>query len=111
MTQKTIANQRTGIWFGGPERTRTSDLRLRKPLLYPTELRDQNENFGVDFLGCSFPSLNVGSYSIYLSRQPYSSVSTALPRRTSLGPRSRSASQPSLSSAPLTGECERAQNM
>src|SRR5207237_2079219 len=26
--------------FGGPERTRTSDLRFRKPLLYPTELRD-----------------------------------------------------------------------
>src|SRR6478672_9652320 len=25
---------------GGPERTRTSDLRFRKPLLYPTELRD-----------------------------------------------------------------------
>jgi hypothetical protein len=26
---------------GGPERTRTSDLRFRKPLLYPAELRDQ----------------------------------------------------------------------
>ena len=25
---------------GGPERTRTSDLRFRKPLLYPAELRD-----------------------------------------------------------------------
>ena len=28
---------------GGPERTRTSDLRFRKPLLYPAELRDQEE--------------------------------------------------------------------
>jgi hypothetical protein len=26
--------------LGGPERTRTSDLRFRKPLLYPAELRD-----------------------------------------------------------------------
>jgi hypothetical protein len=31
-------------FFGGPERTRTSDLRFRKPLLYPAELRDQEEN-------------------------------------------------------------------
>ena len=29
--------------------------RFRKPLLYPTELRDQNENFAVGFFGCSFP--------------------------------------------------------
>ena len=28
---------------GGPERTRTSDLRFRKPLLYPAELRDRRE--------------------------------------------------------------------
>jgi hypothetical protein len=27
--------------IGGPERTRTSDLRFRKPLLYPAELRDR----------------------------------------------------------------------
>ncbi len=27
-------------FYGGPERTRTSDLRFRKPLLYPAELRD-----------------------------------------------------------------------
>ena len=27
-------------FIGGPERARTSDLRFRKPLLYPTELRD-----------------------------------------------------------------------
>jgi hypothetical protein len=40
---------------GGPERTRTSDLRFRKPLLYPTELRDRKENFSVGFLRCSFP--------------------------------------------------------
>ena len=25
---------------GGPDRTRTCDLRFRKPLLYPAELRD-----------------------------------------------------------------------
>src|SRR5437588_9945201 len=30
---------------GGPERTRTSDLRFRKPLLYPAELRDRLWNF------------------------------------------------------------------
>src|SRR6266446_2767315 len=41
--------------IGGPERTRTSDLRFRKPLLYPAELRDQKENFGVGFFGCAFP--------------------------------------------------------
>jgi hypothetical protein len=28
------------LFAGDPERTRTSDLRFRKPLLYPTELRD-----------------------------------------------------------------------
>jgi hypothetical protein len=28
------------LFGGGPERTRTSDLRFRKPLLYPAELRD-----------------------------------------------------------------------
>src|SRR5262244_2143938 len=27
-------------FFGGPGRTRTCDLRFRKPLLYPAELRD-----------------------------------------------------------------------
>jgi hypothetical protein len=27
--------------FGGPGLTRTGDLRFRKPLLYPAELRDQ----------------------------------------------------------------------
>src|SRR5712691_3808240 len=31
--------------FGGPERTRTSDLRFRKPLLYPAELRDRANAF------------------------------------------------------------------
>ena len=36
---------RLGEMIGGPERTRTSDLRFRKPLLYPAELRDQKENF------------------------------------------------------------------
>jgi hypothetical protein len=30
---------------GGPERTRTSDLRFRKPLLYPAELRDHKSFF------------------------------------------------------------------
>jgi hypothetical protein len=28
--------------LGGPDRTRTCDLRFRKPLLYPAELRDQS---------------------------------------------------------------------
>src|SRR5215831_17834715 len=46
--------QETPDFVGGPERTRTSDLRFRKPLLYPTELRDQKENFSVSFSGCSF---------------------------------------------------------
>ena len=35
---KTIQSEQ--IRTGGPERTRTSDLRFRKPLLYPAELRD-----------------------------------------------------------------------
>ena len=30
---------------GGPGKTRTSDLRFRKPLLYPAELRDQSTKF------------------------------------------------------------------
>lgn len=30
-----------GILFGAPGTTRTYDLRLRSPLLYPTELRGQ----------------------------------------------------------------------
>ena len=30
---------------GGPERSRTSDLRFRKPLLYPAELRDRGSRF------------------------------------------------------------------
>jgi endonuclease YncB( thermonuclease family) len=30
---------------GGPERSRTSDLRFRKPLLYPAELRDRMARF------------------------------------------------------------------
>ncbi len=35
------------IWanHGGPERSRTSDLRFRKPLLYPAELRDRPARF------------------------------------------------------------------
>ncbi len=30
---------------GGPGKTRTCDLRFRKPLLYPAELRDQQGKF------------------------------------------------------------------
>ena len=30
--------------YGGPERIRTSDLRFRKPLLYPAELRDRGSS-------------------------------------------------------------------
>jgi hypothetical protein len=35
---------RSKLFFegGGPERSRTSDLRFRKPLLYPAELRDRS---------------------------------------------------------------------
>src|ERR1700730_12815754 len=29
------------LTLGGPDRTRTCDLRFRKPLLYPAELRDR----------------------------------------------------------------------
>src|SRR5580700_8028419 len=32
---------RRGAVNGGPDRTRTCDLRFRKPLLYPAELRDR----------------------------------------------------------------------
>ena len=35
---------------GGPEKTRTSDLRFRKPLLYPAELRDRQTWFAGFFL-------------------------------------------------------------
>jgi hypothetical protein len=51
---------------GGPERTRTSDLRFRKPLLYPAELRDQLKNFAsAYFLDTHFCSLNIPSHSIF----------------------------------------------
>ncbi len=43
-SQKQKKNQSEQIATGGPERTRTSDLRFRKPLLYPAELRDQEED-------------------------------------------------------------------
>src|SRR6266849_3093513 len=50
---------------GGPERTRTSDLRFRKPLLYPAELRDQLRNFVSGyFLGTPFRSLNILLHSM-----------------------------------------------
>ena len=42
---KKAAKKRLTQPLGGPERIRTSDLRFRKPLLYPTELRDQLTNF------------------------------------------------------------------
>jgi hypothetical protein len=32
---------------GGPGKTRTCDLRFRKPLLYPAELRDRLRRLGV----------------------------------------------------------------
>ena len=38
--------------IGGPERTRTSDLRFRKPLLYPTELRDRKVFYGAGSVSC-----------------------------------------------------------
>ena len=38
---KRIAKSKSDLKGGGPERSRTSDLRFRKPLLYPAELRDR----------------------------------------------------------------------
>jgi hypothetical protein len=40
--------------LGGAGIDQDGSERIRKPLLYPTELRDQNENF-VGFFGCWFP--------------------------------------------------------
>jgi hypothetical protein len=51
MRQKQKENQSEQKAIGGPERTRTSDLRFRKPLLYPAELRDHKGFFG---LRCCF---------------------------------------------------------
>ena len=39
---KEKAPHKWGIFFGEPGRIRTGDLRLRKPTLYPAELRVQN---------------------------------------------------------------------
>ena len=39
---KTIKKAVLERLFGDPETTRTSDPRLRRPLLYPTELPDRN---------------------------------------------------------------------
>src|SRR6266545_7056664 len=50
--------------YGGPDRTRTCDLRFRKPLLYPAELRDRLKNFVSGYLlGTHFHFLNLPSYS------------------------------------------------
>src|SRR5215469_18127112 len=38
---KSSTVSRMNFCRGGPDRTRTCDLRFRKPLLYPAELRDQ----------------------------------------------------------------------
>jgi hypothetical protein len=40
MPRKPKENQSEQTETGGPDRTRTCDLRFRKPLLYPAELRD-----------------------------------------------------------------------
>jgi hypothetical protein len=37
--------QVVGFPDGGPDKTRTCDLRFRKPLLYPAELRDPRPLF------------------------------------------------------------------
>jgi hypothetical protein len=39
--QMAVAQQLSSNVQGGPGKTRTCDLRFRKPLLYPAELRDQ----------------------------------------------------------------------
>ena len=36
---------------GDPEQNRTVDPRLRRPILYPTELRDHVLSFRIDFAG------------------------------------------------------------
>src|SRR5581483_4828373 len=47
------APERAPSFFGGPGGTRTSDLRFRKPLLYPAELRDRCANLpGVPCSDC-----------------------------------------------------------
>ena len=47
-------------FYGGPGKTRTCDLRFRKPLLYPAELRDRLRNFVPRyFLGPSSVHLTV----------------------------------------------------
>ena len=38
-------------WCGAPETIRTSGLRIRSPLLYPAELRAQQEKFLTDLYG------------------------------------------------------------
>jgi hypothetical protein len=54
---KNLRHSRKPLNSGGPERTRTSDLRFRKPLLYPAELRDQLKNFSAGYhLGTDFRS-------------------------------------------------------
>jgi hypothetical protein len=40
------------LWSGDPGMTRTSDLRFRKPPLYPAELRDRGACKGCRHLGC-----------------------------------------------------------
>src|ERR1700757_1217700 len=43
-SKKRKLDQSHDVRVGGPDRTRTCDLRFRKPLLYPAELRDQFAN-------------------------------------------------------------------
>jgi hypothetical protein len=68
--------------IGGPERIRTSDLRFRKPLLYPTELRDQLKNFvSGSLLDTDLRPLNILLYSIiWVTRQG----ATAAPPATAI---------------------------
>jgi hypothetical protein len=44
-TAANMARKYLILLVGGPGKTRTSDLRFRKPLLYPAELRDQWRDF------------------------------------------------------------------
>jgi hypothetical protein len=65
-------------FIGGPDRTRTCDLRFRKPLLYPAELRDQVlDNFEKFDLGrfCKYGCLLPFCYPIVFARRRWSSAS------------------------------------
>src|SRR5579872_3329652 len=48
-------------WNGGPGQSRTADLRFRKPLLYPSELRGQGEFAPLSHVGLRTRVTGTGS--------------------------------------------------